>query len=191
MYSEGLKEIAQPGVYQMRDIEKQFEAAFEAHAEELFRHAAMRISERDRSVELVQEAFMRVWQYVQKGEEIRDYRAFLYRTLRHLIIDEYRKHKTVSLEGMMLDEDDTVERLLPADESNTLEAAVERFEGKRVLESLQDLPDMYREVILLRYVEGLTPQEISQVLSESENVVSVRIHRGLKKLRVLLEPETV
>lgn len=175
----------------MSENEKQFEVAFEAHADELFRHVAMRISERDRSVELVQEAYMRAWRYVQKGEEIRDYRAFLFRTLRNLIIDEYRKHKMVSLEGMLIDEDDTVERLLPADESNTLEAAIDRFEGKRVLESVKALPDLYREVILLRYMEGLSPQEIAQVLGESENVISVRIHRGLKKLKLLLEPEKV
>jgi RNA polymerase sigma-70 factor (ECF subfamily) len=173
----------------MRKVEQtQFEQVFEAHADELFRHASMRLSDRERAVELVQDAFLRTWDYVQKGGEVRDFRAFLFRTLRHLIIDEYRKHKTVSLEGMMVDEDDSVDRLLPPDESNTLEAAMDRHEGARVLVVLKDLPDLYREVILLRYIEGLTPQEIAVVLEESENVVSVRIHRGLKKLRTLLEP---
>ncbi len=174
----------------MTDTNKEFEQAFEAHTDELFRHASLRLPERERAVELVQETFMRVWEYVARGNEVREYRPFLFRTLRHLIIDEYRKHKTVSLEGMMLAEDESVERLLPTDDTNTFEAAVERFEGKRVLQVLAELPDLYREVLLLRYVEGMSPQEISVVLDESENVVSVRIHRGLKKLKVLLEPES-
>ena len=172
----------------MRDQEQQFGDVFEAHAGELFRHASMRLSDRERAVELVQDTFLRTWDYVQKGEEVHDFRAFLFRTLRHLIIDEYRKKKSVSLEGMMTEEDESVDRLLPPDESNTLEAAMDRFDGTRVLLVLKELPDMYREVIILRYVDGLTPQEIAKILSESENVVSVRIHRGLKKLRTLLEP---
>jgi DNA-directed RNA polymerase specialized sigma24 family protein len=39
----------------------------------------------------------------------------------------------------------------------------------------------------MRYVDGLSPQEIAGLIGESENVVSVRVHRGLKKLRALLE----
>ena len=174
----------------MTDIKKEFETAFEAHADELFRHASLRLPERERAVELVQETFTRVWEYVVKGNEVREYRAFLFRTLRHLIIDEYRKHKTVSLEGMLSAKDESIERLLPTDDSNTFEAAVGRFEGVQVLRVLAQVPDLYREVLLLRYVEGMSPQEIAVVLDESENVVSVRIHRGLKKLKLLLEHES-
>jgi len=53
---------------------------------------------------------------------------------------------------------------------------------------LQKLPDAYREALSLRYIEGLSPQEIGKIVGESENAVSVRIHRGLKKLKELLQP---
>ncbi len=171
-----------------KELIKEFEAAFEAYNDELFRHASMRIKDRDRALELTQECFLKVWDYAQKGEEIRELRPFLYRTLRHLIIDEYRRKKTVSLEAMTeANEDPNVEALLPPDESNTLEAAIERFDGKRALQALADLPEPYREAISLRYVEGLSPREIGDIVGESENAVSVRIHRGLKKLKELLE----
>lgn len=166
----------------------QFSQAFEAYNDELFRHAAMRLPDREKALELTQEAFLRAWDYLQKGEEIRELRPFLYRTLRHLIIDEYRRKKSVSLEAMVEGtENPDVEALLPSDESNTLESAIERFEGKRALKALEQLPDAYREALSLRYVEGLSPREISDIVGESENAVSVRIHRGLKKLKVLLE----
>lgn len=174
----------------MRDIEAQFQTAFEQHSDELFRHAFLRLSDRERALELTQETFLRAWGYVSKGQVIREYRPFLYRTLRHLIIDEYRKHKTVSLEAMTENEEgQTIESLLPADETNTLEAAIGRFDGARAVECLKELPDNYREALTLRYVNGLTPSEIAEWIGESENVVSVRIHRGLKKLRALFEPE--
>lgn len=177
-------------VLYMGDLQKQFTEAFEAYSDELFRHASLRLKDRDRALELSQECFVRAWEYAQKGEEIRELRPFLYRTLRHLIIDEYRRKKSVSLEALVLnDEGGDVETLLPSDESNTLEAAVERFDGVRALAALQQLPDTYRETLMLRYIDGLSPREIGDIVGETENAVSVRIHRGLKKLKALLEPQ--
>lgn len=166
-----------------------FEKAFEAYNDELFRHASMRMSDREKALELTQECFLRAWDYAQKGEEIRELRPFLYRTLRHLIIDEYRRKKSVSLESLVASDEDggDIEALMPPDETNTLEAAIDRFEGKRALKALQELPDTYREVLTLRYVDGLTPKEIGAIVDETENTVSVRIHRGLKKLKAELE----
>ncbi len=166
------------------DLEK----AFEAYSDELFRHASLRLKDRERAVELTQECFLRAFEYVKGGGVIEQVRPFLYRTLRNLIIDEYRRKKSVSLEAMAeAGEDRSVETLLPADETNTLTAAIERYDGKRALQLVQSLPDTYKEVLLLRFVEGLTPREIGEIVGESENAVSVRIHRGLKKLKDLFE----
>jgi RNA polymerase sigma-70 factor (ECF subfamily) len=150
----------------------------------------MRLPDRERALELTQETFLRAWEYCKKGQEIHELRPFLYRTLRHLIIDEYRRHKSVSLERMVEESETKLEAILPKDETNTLEAAMDRFDGAHVLLKLRALPMMYREALTLRYVEGLSPKEIAAWVGESENVVSVRIHRGLKKLRALLEPPT-
>lgn len=174
----------------MDDLRTTFGEAFEAYSDELFRHASIRLSDRDRALELTQETFMKVWQYAQKGEEIKEIRPFLYRTLRNLIIDEYRKHKATSLEAMAERAEMDVEDFLNPDESNTLAAAVDRHEGARALAALKELPEPYREAVTLRYVDGLSPTEIAAMIGESENVVSVRVHRGLKKLRAVLEQGT-
>jgi len=172
----------------MADLRQRFSDAYERYSDELFRHCSLRLSDRERAVELTQECFLKTWEYIERGERVEDFRPFLYRTLRNLIIDEYRRKKTHSLEAMLEgSEDKNIEALMPQDESNTLEAAVNRFEGKRALEALKKLPDLYREVLALRYVESLTPKEIAEIMDESENAVSVRIHRGLHKLRALLE----
>lgn len=173
----------------MQNKSKELGDAFERYNDELFRHCALRLKDRERAVEITQEVFIRAWQYMERGEEIRELRPFLYRTLHNLIIDEYRKHKATSLEAMMTEESEGIEHLLPPDESNTLEAAIDRFDGARALERLKELPDVYREVLILRYVEGLSPSEIAKSIDESENAVSVRIHRGLKKLRILMEQQ--
>jgi RNA polymerase sigma-70 factor (ECF subfamily) len=173
----------------MEDIEQQFLDAFERHNDELFRHCAMRISDRERALELTQDAFARAWEYANRpNTEIREWRPFLYRTLRNLIIDEYRKAKVQSLDEMVEgSEHPDIEALLPADEGNTLEAAMERYDAKRALGLLVELPDLYREVLTMRYIDSMSPKEIAHILGESENVVSVRIHRGLKKLYDLMQ----
>jgi len=174
----------------MEDMEQSFREAFERHADELFRHASFRLPDRDRALELTQECFLKVWQYVQRGENVREIRPFLFRTLRNLIIDEYRKAKSFSLDSMIEDDEGgVIESMLPRDDTNTLEAAMDRFDGARAVSAIQKLPDLYREVIAMRYVDDLSLREIAAFIEESENVVSVRLHRGLKKLRALLEAE--
>lgn len=176
-----------PSIY-MGDFERQFKDAFERYSDELFSHCSMRISDRERALELTQDAFMRTWDYARKGGEVREMRPFLYQTLRNLIIDEYRKNKTQSLDSMLENsESGAMEAMLPQDDSNTIEAAMERLDAKQALARVNDLPHMYSEVLLLRYVEGLSPKEIGKIVGESENVASVRIHRALKKLKELLE----
>jgi RNA polymerase sigma factor (sigma-70 family) len=173
----------------MQELKAQFEEAFTAYSDELFRHASLRVPSRERALELTQDAFMKAWEYAQKGGAIEAWRPFLYQTLRNLIIDEYRRKKSVSLEAMMGEDDESVEALLPADESHTLQAAVDRLDGAQALGLIPKLPYIYGEALTLRFVEGMTPQEIAAVVGQSENVVSVRIHRGLKKLKELLEHE--
>ena len=175
----------------MRKQEKQFGEAYERYSDELFRHCSLRLSDRERAMEITQEAFLKAWQYMDGGGVVRELRPFLYKTLHNLIIDEYRKMKSLSLESLVQNDEGggDIETLMPPDETNTLEAAIDRFEGSRALAALRELPDTYREVLVMRYVDGLSPGEIAKAIGESENAVSVRVHRGLKKLKVLLEPE--
>lgn len=170
----------------MKDRNRAFERAFAKYADELFRHAFFRLSDRERAVDLVQDTYLRAYAYA-KGAEIEDMRAFLYRTLRNLIVDEYRKKKSYSLDAMLEDEERNAELLLPIDETNTLEAATERIDAKAALEKVSELPVEYAEVLMLRFADGLSPKEIAVRIAISENLASVRIHRALKALRTLLE----
>ena len=61
------------------------------------------------------------------------------------------------------------------------------IDAKRALAFLPQLPDSYRTVLVLRYVDDFSPQEIAAITGESQNAVSVRIHRAARKLRELIE----
>lgn len=175
----------------MEDGTHGFADIFEQHSDELFRHALLRLSDRERALELTQETFLKAWKYASGGQEIRQHRSFLYRILNNLIIDEYRKHKTQSLDAMLEHEETQtyVEAELLRDDTDSLEAAMVRFDSARAVVALEQLGDQHRTVLVLRYIDGLSPKEIAESLGESENTISVRIHRGIKKLQHLLEEE--
>ncbi|MDA8596790.1 sigma-70 family RNA polymerase sigma factor [Candidatus Pacebacteria bacterium] len=168
--------------------EERFLEAFEEFGDALFRHASLRINDRERAIDVVHDTYTKVWGYVQRGHEIEQFRPFLYKVLNNLIIDEYRKHKESSLDALM--EQDGVDDGSFAELSeNTVDSLAATIDGRKAFTVLEQLPDVYREVIILRFIDELGPKEISELIEESENVVSVRLHRGLKLLRTTIESE--
>src|SRR3989338_4322743 len=141
--------------------EKKFTDAYNSYSDALFRFCFFRIFDRERAKELMQEAFTRSWDYVRRGNDIKNIRAFLYKTARHLIIDEARKKSNAYKEELDID-------------------------IGLAYDALKKLDEPCREAVTLRFVEGFSPKEIAAMVWESENVVSVRIHRGILKLRALL-----
>ena len=168
--------------------EERFLAAFEDYSDALFRHASLRVSDRERAIDIVHDTYTKVWGYVRQGHEIEQFRPFLYKVLNNLIIDEYRKKKEASLDAL-LEVDGVDEGSFDELSENTVEQLAATIDGKKAFAVLETLPDEFREVIILRFVDELGPKEISELIEESENVVSVRIHRGLKLLRKTIEAE--
>ena len=158
-----------------REMEERFIKACEENADALFRYSFFKVSDRELAKDLVQETFMRTWNYIAQGHEIENLRAFFYRTLTNLIIDEYRKNKPLSLDKLFEGGFD-----LKAEE---LEGLENRLDGEMALKILDKIGRPYADVIYLKYVEDLSNGEIAKALGETENGVAVKIHRGLKKIK--------
>lgn len=172
--------------------EQKFTALFEKHSDELFRHAYFRLSDRERALDITQETFLRTLAYLRRGEDIQNHRAFLYRILNNLIIDEYRRSKSQSLDALLDQEDfsTAAHNEFLRDPLDMMEEAMVRFDSARALDALKELPEPYRAALVYRYIDGLSVAEVSHATGENENVLSVRIHRALKKLRKILENPT-
>ncbi len=147
-------------------------------------YAYFKVNDHSKGEDLVQDTFIKTWSYLVKGGKIDAMKSFLYHILNNLIIDEYRKRKqkTSSLDTMM--EDDGFE---PADESIRDFADVPA--AREAVKLLDELDEIYRTAITMRYMDEMSPREIADALGVSENVVSVRIHRGIEKLSKLAKRE--
>ena len=159
--------------------ENQFLQAYQDFADALFRHCYFKTSNRDLAQDLVQEIFKKAWLYVSEGKEIREMRPFLYRIANNLIVDEFRRKKAIVLENV---EDVVDKQVLHKMAGNPERIA----QGNEAVALLARLDGSYREALTMRFIDGFAVKEIAEVVGESENVISVRIHRGLKQLKALL-----
>lgn len=164
------------------DQEQAFLQAFDDHADSLFRHAYFRVSNRETARDLVQDTYSKVWEYVAKGNTIEQFRPFLYRALNNAIIDEYRKRRVESLDAL-LTEDGAQEGYFDELVTGSRDEVEFSFDAQQLHELLETLPDQYRKVVVFRFIDELQPQEIAELIDESVNVVSVRIHRGVALLK--------
>ncbi len=146
----------------------------------LNRHAFFKVPDRTMSEDLVQDVFIKTWRYLLRGGKIDVMRAFLYHVLNHLIVDEYRRKRVLSLDALLEQgfepSVDPTDRLL-----NVLD-------GKSALSLVAKLPVKYQKIIRMRYVQDLTLQEMSLVTGQSKNTIAVQAHRGIQKLRALYSP---
>lgn len=157
--------------------------AYEEHADRLFRFLALKVSDREKAKDLLQDVFVRTWEYLCRGQKIAHMSSFLFRVARNLVVDEYRRAKSASLDELL--ENGVLAEDVYSDEGGTIFS-----EAREAMEGLSRLSPEAREVIEMRYFGGLGPKEIAAVLGESENTISVRLNRALKKLREILKYET-
>jgi RNA polymerase sigma-70 factor (ECF subfamily) len=158
-------------------LKQQFLEAYEAYADQLFRHCVLRIRDRECARELVQETFMKAWTYAASGRDIQHMRGFLFKVANNLIINEsVRRKPAQSLDQLM--ENTGME---PEAATDTDKAA--QYDIDTMVRALGQLDDTYRIPLIMRYLDELPVSEIAAALNLSESNVSVRIHRALQKLR--------
>ncbi len=163
-------------------VEQWFLDAYEQYADAIFRHCALRLMDREQGRELMQETFIRAWESVGRGTKVENCRAFLYKVANNLIIDVARRRK--------LRTQDSLEALQETgfDLPDREPSPARQTEAALAMESMRKLDEPYRTALVMRFVDGLPPAEIAKVLGVSQNVISVRIHRGLEKLESAVNP---
>lgn len=158
---------------------KEFLALYDQYSDAMFRFMLFKVSNRETAWDLTQECFLKTWQYAANGRKaITNQKAFLYTIARNLVIDHWRaktKHATVDIEAALhvIDDGNDVHR-----------EAVVRDEARYLLRLLKNLPEESREILTLRYTDGLSFEEIAAITGKSNIAIRVHTHRALKKLRL-------
>jgi len=155
----------------------EFEKAYDDNSEAIFRYVYFRISDRERSKEIMQDVFAKTWNYIMKGNEVKQIKPFLYKTAHNLAVNEIERRKnTVSLEEM--NENDGFE--LEYEPSVSTE---ESIDAREFFSKINNLDKDSMGIILMRYVEGMSPSEIAEAVGMSSGAIRVRLHRAIKELK--------
>ena len=141
----------------------------------------------------VQSAFIRAFQSLGRFREESRLSTWLHRILVNEALMKLRSKKGT---------EESIDALLPsfqedghqvretADWSDLADKALERAETVALVDRLiEQLPESYRTVLVLRDIEGMSNAEIAEMLGISTNLVKVRVHRARQALRTLLERE--
>ena len=165
-----------------------FEALVLEHQNKVYSLALRMVGNEEDARDMAQEAFIRAFNSLASFRGESKFSVWLYRLTSNICIDFLRGHakrRTVSLSWE--DEDGEEGELEIPDERFSPEARLERTELREsVRRGLDSLSPEYREILLLREINGLSYDEISRALNLEEGTVKSRIFRARKKLSEFL-----
>ncbi len=160
----------------MEDLKEQFSKIYDEHLPPIYRFIYLKVNTRETAEDLASEVFSRLWAELQKAEqEIENIRAFLYGVARNVVADHYRERK---LEVVSVEETFDLMDSFSLHDQIALSSDIEQILG-----ALSGINDDYQNLIIWRYVEELSVQEIAQLTGKTEENVRVGIHRAIKSLR--------
>lgn len=130
------------------------------------------VNDADIAEDLVQDAFLKAWQYIEKGGVIQNFSSFMYRTLRNLSLSYLRDRQEF------------------LDESHFPEVGDEEidtsFRDASIWKAIDRLPEKCREVFLMSKRDGLSNEEIAEELGISIKTVKNQMTKAFSRLREAL-----
>src|SRR3954449_13140866 len=152
--------------------ERAFEAIVERYRGALLRSARRYLPEA-RAEDALQQAYIAAWSALQRGDDVRDLRAWLYRIVHNTALNQLR------VSGYDYAELDDALRGTDAPQEEMERRAVVR----QTLSGLAGLPERQREALLQVAVEGRSQDEVARELGVSEGAVRQLVHRARLSLR--------
>ena len=157
-----------------------FGELYDIHVDQIYRHIYYRVGNTGDAEDLTQQVFIQAWHAIGRyRKKSVPFAAWLMTISRNLVIDFYRARK----EKVSLDDDYKAASQEPGPE---LLAEIES-ERQKLIETITKLPEDHRQVIIMRFIEDYSYEEIAAALKKSEGAIRVTLHRALKKMRDLME----
>ncbi len=147
---------------------------YHIHIERIYRYVFYQVKDKSTAEDITEEIFVKAWKAISscKGKE-QTFSSWLYRIAHNHVIDNLRrlqKHQSIEIEKVVK----------IGDLETEIEGELERQELLRVIACL---PQNQRQVIILKFIEGLDNREIGQVMGKSQGAIRILQMRALSTLR--------
>ena len=147
------------------------------HNRNLYGYAFRILRNQEEAEDAVQEVFIKLWNLGKKLDEYNSIGALATTMVKNFCIDQLRKRKHLVLE------ENIQQDFLKTDTASPYEL-MERRESENILDQIiNQLPDIYKKVIELREIEGLSYEEIAARTAQNINTLRVTLSRARKKIK--------
>lgn len=157
----------------------------------LMRYLLFLTGDREMAEDLFQETWMRVLQRGSQYNGTARFDTWLFTVARHLLIDMRRKRTMLSLEDLCTADGEEYTYEIPSADPNPFERYRSQEESRKVAALLLTLDPLHREVLVLRFHEELSLEEIAAVTRAPLSTVKSRLYRGVAALKPKLDGEGV
>ncbi len=160
--------------------EQAFSEIYNRYSSKVFTFCKYFLGNYDDASDVFQETFIKFHKTKKQGRQMTNMRGYLLRIARNLCLNYQRDNKKdVHFEDymQMLDIDDGLS-----------EKNIQKL-GETIKRAIEYLPDSYKEIFILREYDGLSYNELTEVLGETLDTVRVRLYRAKQALRKALEPQ--
>lgn len=173
--------------------ERAFRVLFDRYHRRAYAVAFGVVKNQQDALDIVQEGFIKVHRHIGTFQGSSSFYTWLYRIIMNLAIDHVRRRKNakgVEYDDRVGREADDIEgegALLPRImDANPAKTVIRRELLEKIQLALDDLPEYHRAVIVLREIEGLSYEEMSQVLDVPKGTIMSRLFHARKKMQVAL-----
>ncbi|MBK3496517.1 RNA polymerase sigma factor [Viridibacillus sp. YIM B01967] len=131
------------------------------------------------AADLTQEVFLKLVHYIHSYVHDGKFKNYLFTIARNVCIDYYRKNGDVIQFSEGLD--------APANDENLTKVE----QSEIVMQALNDLPDIQKDVVLLRFYHDMKVRDIAEITQTSLSTTKSRLKQGLDKLKKIISEEDV
>jgi RNA polymerase sigma-70 factor (ECF subfamily) len=164
-----------------RSLKKDKQAFIEIYnlyVDDIYRFIYFKVGHREEAQDISSDVFLKAWDYIvlNKVDKSKNLKALLYKIARNTVVDYYRSKRDTSPL-------DSLENTDLNDIKQDPQAITEiKHEYERILKLLNNIKEEYKEVIILKHINELSWDEISQALGKSKGSLRVLLHRATKAL---------
>jgi len=154
-----------------------FGVLYSWYLDAIYRYVYFRVDTTATAEDLTEEVFVRAWEALPTYE-IRKYpfKSWLYRIAHNLVIDHRRKQQPVAV-------DDEVLHTIASPVNLPEEVVVDVQDTEALLRAVHKLDEEEQQVVILRFVEGLSHKEVAEIIGKSEEASRVIQYRTIQRLQ--------
>ncbi len=169
--------------------EERFTKQIRPHLQNLYKQAYRLTRNQDNAEDLVQDLLIRLFEKEIDFNNIENPHAWLFRSLYHQFIDNYRKNSRLPIENRDFESEDIIDSMHHDDSPHIIHE--QNLSSKMLHNAISTLNPDQQALIALHDIEGHTLTEISEILETPVGTLKSRLHRARQSLREYLSEEQI